>query len=48
MSPLWFWEELAPKIIYLARGYLPMHLAADLMERGCIVEELENQWEASQ
>lgn len=35
----------AAQQIYLARGYLPMYLASDLMSRGCIVEELENKWD---
>jgi hypothetical protein len=28
-------------------GRLPLNIVADLMERGFIVEELEQQWEAS-
>jgi hypothetical protein len=34
----------ASKIIYLARGTLPLNLVASLMAHGCIVEELENDW----
>lgn len=36
----------AAKLIYLARGYLPIHTYADLIDRGCILAELEVSWDA--
>lgn len=36
----------AAKVLYLARGYLPLNILAELDERGLYIEELERSWDS--